>query len=441
MANGQHVQAIEHYQEAIRLFPSYAYVYNDMGCAYLRLGHASLAIASYNQAIALAPNHVVAYSNRGNAFLDLFDYENALVSYEQALDRDPHYADAYNNRSCALSFLGDNDGAIASYEKAIALNPQHVNAHLNLAVCLLRAGDFERGLRLYEWRWELPERKPIRRQFTQPLWLGQFEVRHLTFFVHTEQGWGDILQFCRYVSWLADLGARVIFEVEVSLRPLLGSLRGVSQWITRGESLPSFDCHCSLASLPLAFKARSELMPFSQGYLCAPTSSLADWRARLGSVTKPRVGLVWRGNPRHENDRNRSMTLDQFLSICDWDSHVQYISLQKELRKDEKEQLACHPSIWELGSHIVNFADTAAICTDLDLLISVDTAVVHLAGALGKPVWVLLPFVADWRWQLKRSDSPWYDSARLYRQARPRDWSAVLEQIRSDCSTRFIPPI
>jgi hypothetical protein len=267
-----------------------------------------------------------------------------------------------------------------------------------------------------------------RRNFPQPLWLGAEEISGKTILLHSEQGFGDTIQFCRYVPLVAARGARVVLDVQKPLQPLMGSLAGAPQIISTGDPLPDFDLHCPLLSLPLAFKTQLETIPSGAPYLLAPSQAVMNWDARLGANRRPRIGLAWSGNAAHERDRDRSMSLRAFLSILD--IGATFVSLQKDVRADDATVLDERGEILQFGDQPGDFSDTAALVSQLDLVISVDTSVAHLAGALGKPVWVLLSYIPEWRWLLDRADSPWYPTARLFRQDHTRTWDAVIIRVR-----------
>jgi hypothetical protein len=267
-----------------------------------------------------------------------------------------------------------------------------------------------------------------KRTLTQPLWLGAGAVAGKTILLHNDQGMGDAIFFCRYVPLLAARGARVIVEVEEPLRQLMTGLAGVSQCISRTDAAPPFDLHCPMSSLPLAFETRIATIPGTTPYLPMPAHA-AEWEARLGPHDRPRIGLAWSGNPRHSNDHNRSIALDVLSPL--FEVIASFVSLQTELRPDDARVLSEQSRILDFGPALTNFADTAALISRLDLVISVDTSVAHLAGALGTPVWILLPFSPDWRWLLDRNDSPWYPTARLFRQSEARAWSAVVADVRN----------
>ncbi len=422
--------ALESYDKATALRADYAQAYNNRGSALRDLGRFEAALESYDKAIAFKADYAKAYNNRGNALSDMRQFRAALESYDQAIALKPDYAEAYNNRGSALRDLQQHQAAMACYDKAIALQPDYAKAHLNRSLCLLQMGDFGRGWESYEWRWKDEAMEKTARHFTQPLWLGAEPLHGKTILLHAEQGFGDTLQFCRYARLVSELGARVVLEVQAPLASLLGRLEGVAQLVKRGEPLPAFDCHCPLLSLPLAFNTGFDNLPGEARYLAPLPDKLAQWTARLGVASKPRVGLVWSGSTTHKNDRNRSVLLSEWLKFLP--EGLQYTSLQKETRAADQETLALNPHIVRLDDEIKDFSDTAALCELMDVVVSVDTSVAHLAGALGKPVWMALPLNPDWRWLLERSDSPWYPSATLYRQETAGDWDGVLGRIATE---------
>ena len=313
----------------------------------------------------------------------------------------------------------------------LALKPGYAEACWNKSLALLVTGDFKPGWELYEWRWKAETLTTVyERLFSQPLWLGKDPLAGKTILLHSEQGMGDTIQFCRYARLVAGLGARVILEIDASLVGLFQNLEGADLVIARGTPLPPFDCHCPLMSLPLAFRTDLETIPAAVPYLEVGKDRLAKWGARLGEKRAPRVGLVWSGRVLHKNDHNRSLGLAELISHLP--AGCQYLSLQKEIRDMDRPVLASHGGILHFEDELVDFGDTAALCELMDVVVSVDTSVAHLAGALGRPVWILLPYMPDWRWLLDRADSPWYPSARLYRQERTGEWSGVLERVQAD---------
>jgi len=323
--------------------------------------------------------------------------------------------------------------AIASFKQAVSIKPDYAEARWNLSLAQLLDGNFEQGLLGYEWRWnseELLKFIGVRKVFLQPLWLGEESLKDKAILLHAEQGFGDTIQFCRYAQLVAKLGAKVFLEVQPPLVQLLNSLEGVNQIIANGSELPDFDYQCPLLSLPLAFKTTLENIPSPLGYIKNDKEKLIKWQAHLGEKLKPRIGIVCSGSAAHKNDRNRSLTLSKLVEHLP--SNYEYISLHKEVRDIDQQVLMDRSEIKHFGNILEDFSDTAALCGLMDLVISVDTSVAHLAAALGIPTWVLLPYNPDWRWLLDREDSPWYSSMKLYRQTKIDDWTSVFEKIKSD---------
>lgn len=428
-------EALTSYDRAIALRPDYARAYNNRGVALARMQRHADALASYERAVALKPDFVDAYTNLGIALGELDRPAEALRSYDRAIALDPRYAEAFYNRGNALRDLSRHAEAIKSYERALALKPDYAAAHWNLADCCLLLGDFNRGWREYEWRWKLEQRDSARRDFPQPLWLGDFALEGRTILLHSELGLGDTLQFCRYATEVATLGAKVVLEVQPSLLALLGDLEGVALAVPRGAPLPAFDCHCPLMSLPLAFKTDLTSVPARIPYLRSDPERVTEWRQRLGGAHKPRVGVVWSGSMALRNDR-RSMALREMLPLIGgW---AEWVSLQKELRESDLVPLAAHPVLRDVGAELNDFADTAAVIELMDVVVTVDTSVAHVAGAMGKPVWILLPFNPhDWRWMLDREDSIWYPTARVFRQPVNGDWASVVSRVSEELLRQF----
>jgi hypothetical protein len=324
---------------------------------------------------------------------------------------------------------------MACYEQVLLLEPTCVEAQGNRGLMLLTLGDLGAGWEQLEWRWKQPNRKKELRKFAQPRWLGQVPVEGKTILLYAEQGLGDSIQFVRYAHPLAQAGADVIVQVQAPLVPLLRGVAGIDNVIGPKDRLPSFDLQCPLMSLPLAFRTTLETIPASTPYLSAPDERIATWSERLGKATTPRVGIVWSGNPKHGNDRNRSIGLKTLLPLLSLG--IEVVSIQKDVRDADSEVLKSQPQIRVLGNELNDLADTAAVISLLDLVVSVDTAPAHLAGALGKRVWVLLPFSPDWRWLLDREDSPWYPTARLFRQTSFGNWDTVVRRVVGELQRTF----
>lgn len=420
--------ALADYDRAAMLRDDAAPIHNNRGNALRELGRHDEALVAFDRAIALKPDYAEAHNNRGNAQLELNRLVEAVADYDRALALKPDFADALVNRGSALHHLGRDDEAIASLDRAIALNPELAEAHWNKSLTCLSLGDFARGWPDYEWRWKRDsELKP--RGFTQPQWRGE-DLHGKSILLHAEQGYGDIIQFIRYLPMVVAKGGKVVLEIPDDLKPLIGRIDGVTAVVRRGAPLPPFDVHCPLMSLPLAFGTTLATIPAPVPYLHAPAEHVRQWQARLADHKPPRVGLVWSGKPTHKNDRNRSIPLTLLAPLLQQPG-VTFISLQKDYREADRAALAAAPLL-HLDHALADFADTAAAIAALDLVIAVDTAVAHLTGALGKPLWLLLPAIGDWRWLKDRADSPWYPSARLFRQPRIGDWPGALADVKRE---------
>jgi tetratricopeptide (TPR) repeat protein len=404
----------------------------NQGLAYHEVGQFDAALTSFNRAIAVRGDYPDAFFNRANVLRDLDRLEEALASYDQAIAQRPCYPEAYSNRGIVLNELRRLEAAVASFDNAIALKPGLASAYFNRSYTFLLAGDFDNGLRDYEWRWKLQgaSSQSDKRGFAQPLWLGQESIAGKTIVLHSEQGFGDTLQFCRYAPRVAGLGARVVLEVQASLVGLLSSLDGAPHVIARGAPLPPFDYHCPLMSLPLAFQTRVDTIAGAMSYLRSDPAKRAQWDARLGDRTRARVGLAWCGSATNRGGRHRSIRLADLIPHLP--AGLQYVSLQKDLRDYDRTTLKIRPDILNFAAELKDFGDTAALCDCLDVVVTVDTSVAHLSGALGRQTWILLSFSPAWRWLLDRDDSPWYPTARLYRQRSAGDWSSVFSRIETE---------
>jgi tetratricopeptide (TPR) repeat protein len=432
----RHEEALTCYDQALALQPGYAAAHSNRGNTLKELGRLDEALASYNRALTLQPELPEAHCNRGNVLHELKRHEEALASYERALTLEPEFAVVYANRGNALNELRRFNEAITSYQRALELRPDFANAHYGLALCCLLIGDFTQGWREHEWRWETPDLKIAKRDFMRPLWLGDEEITGKTIMLHAEQGFGDTLQFCRYVPLVCELGAQVILEVPAPVADLMRSLSGKLQIVAQGDLLPDFDLHCPLMSLPVAFETRLENIPGQVPYLSAPENKQSRWRDRVGQHDKVRIGLAWAGAPRkhqptaNRGDRYRSINFDQIAALLDIQG-CEFYSLQKG--DDAVAQLrnsTFRDRVIDWTDDFEDFGDTAALVENLDLVIAVDCSIAHLAGALGKPVWLLNRYDTCWRWLLDREDTPWYPSARLFRQDATRVWDGVIARIR-----------
>lgn len=426
-------EALASYDKAIALNGNYAAAHGNRGNALRDLGRFAEALTSYDRSLALQPDNADVQNNRGNALRDLKRFAEALASYDRAIALQPRHAEAYSNRANTLRDLARYETALASYDKAIALRPDFAEARYNQGTLLLTLGDYARGWPLYEWRKRRDE--PLgKRRYTQPEWLGQEDIAGKTLFLHWEQGFGDTIQFCRYAGLARARGARVILSVQDPLLPLLKQLEPEID-IVGGNDVPAaFDCHCALMSLPLALGTTLDSIPAAPRYLAADDARRAPWAARLGPKTAPRIGLAWSGNRDYGDDADRSIDLSVFARILS--DGAEWVSLQKEIRERDAGTMRDLRPIAFHGDALADFADTAALIDFMDLVVTVDTGVAHLAAAMGKPVWILLPFRPDFRWLLDRSDSPWYPSVRLFRQREIGDWATVLDEIGRELGTQ-----
>ena len=455
--------AITCYRKAVQYNPNIVEAYDNLGHAYMEKKLFNEAITWYQKVTLLNPTSDTAYSNLGDAFQEIGQFDKAMTYYQQSLKLNSTNANTYNKLGVSLQLKGQIDEAIACYQEAVNLNPNsdtaysnlgnafqeigqfdnamiyyqkslhldsnRVDAHLNMSLILLLSGNFKKGWKEYEWRKKLKDfYQPL---FSQPMWEGS-DITEQTILLHAEQGFGDTIQFIRYAPLVAEHGAKVIVECLKELHSLLQTVNGIHQVIVRGEKLPEFNTHCSLLSLPLVFNTTLDNIPVKIPYVTADPLLVEKWRDKVSSDhSQFKIGLVWSGNPRHVDERKRSCTLENFSSLSLLND-VTFYSLQKGEPAEQTKNPPEGMKLVDCTGDIHNFSDTAALIDNLDLVISVDTAVAHLAGALGKPVWTLLPFVPDWRWMLNRGDSPWYPTMRLFRQPSLGDWESVILKVKDE---------
>jgi tetratricopeptide (TPR) repeat protein len=424
-------EALASYDSALALRRDNAELHSNRSVTLFELKRFAEALASGDRALELRPNDPEAHANRGNALSVLKRFDEALADYDRALALRPDYAEAHTNRGVTLHMLKRFDEALQCYERALAARPDFAEAHYNEGLSRLLTGDFERGWAKHDrWR-EIAQFKHAERNFTQPRWTGSQAIAGKTILLHAEQGFGDTIQFCRYAPRVAALGAHVILEVQEALRDLiLRSLDGLVQVVAKGDTVPPFDMHCPFLGLPLAFGTRLATIPHETPYLRASAQAVANWNARLPPRKRPRIGLAWSGRPEHNNDQERSIDLASFLSPLQG-IDATLVSLQREVRAADAVVLQDRSDVIHFGEQLKDFSDTAALAANMDIVIAVDTSVAHLAGALAKPVWVLLPFIPDWRWLLGRDDSPWYPTMRLFRQDDSRQWDGAFRRLRA----------
>ncbi len=415
--------ALAEHREAIRIDTGHARAHNNAGTLLQAKGRVAEAVERYVAALRACPEFTSARYNLGVALQELERVEEAIEAYREVLGREPGHAEAHNNLGNALLASGRPREALECYRAALDSQPEHVEARWNSGVVSLLLGDFERGWEGYEWR--LQQREVSPRTFHQAQWDGE-SLDGRTILLHAEQGLGDTIQFARYAPLVCDAGGRVFLECQPSLARLLASVDGVERVVERGAELPEFDVQLPLMSLPRVFGTRLATIPSAAPYVRCPSGDIGAAgrliEERVGGDSRLRIGVVWAGNPRHKNDRRRSIE-PQLLKPLAETPGVKLLSLQKGIA------VAAGFSITTVEEGLADFAATGALMMHLDLVITVDTSVAHLAGALGRPVWTLLPYVPDWRWMLETSSSPWYPSMRLFRQASPGDWEGVIANV------------
>jgi tetratricopeptide (TPR) repeat protein len=454
--------AIAECRRAIALKPDYPEAHNNLGNALKDKGRLDEAIACFRGVIALNPNLAVAHYNLGNTLKENHQLDEAIAAYRQALLLNPNFPEAHNNLGYALRDKGELDEAIAScrcaialrpdlygahnnlgialkakgrldqaeaeFEREIGFRPEMAEAHHNLSFVLLLRGEFERGWDEYEWRWKCRDLPAPARNFTQPRWDGS-PLESRSILIRAEQGFGDTIQFVRYLPMVAERGGKIILECQGELHRLFRTLPVDCQITAPGDSLPPFDFHFPLPSLPQMFKTDLSNIPKNVPYLASELALVDQWSKKLGPKDgRLRVGLAWAGNPKFRGDRWRSMKLEQLRPLTG-DRGVRFYSLQKGRAGEQVKNPPAGLQLIDLGPELSDFADTAAVMSLMDLIITTDTSIPHLAGALARPVWVMLQFVPDFRWLLDRQDCPWYPTMRLFRQPAVGDWDSVVGHV------------
>ena len=428
-ALGNHKSAVENYLAAIALEKSPPYLlYFNLASAYYNLGQWSLAMAQFEIAVQCEPERYEAYFGRGLVWEEMSEPSLAIQSYADALERNPTFAQAYNNMGIAFQNLGVESAALECFDSALALEPESGDFLTNKGLLCLQYGHWAEGWQYFESRWKTKAMHKVARQFDFPLWLGKEPLNGKTLLVHCEQGMGDTIQFCRFVPLLLALGAQVTLAVQAPLHKLLEANFPTVRVLPGIPTQETFDFHCPIMSLGLAFSADTSNIPNSVGYLMIPEIAVAKCAGFSVEGERPCIGLVWSGSATHTNDVNRSVALAELLKALPAGPH--YVSLQKEYREGDL-ALALGAGLEDVSAQLLDFSDTAALCQQCDLIVSVDTSVAHLAGALGVPTLLLLPFNADWRWLTGRKDSPWYVSLQLLRQTTRADWAGAFAQLHS----------
>ncbi len=417
-------------ERAIANDPEYIDAHVYRGVVLSALNRHYCALESHDAAVSIAPNNAIAHMSRANTLRALGLHLEAVAAYDRAIALQPGLVEAYSNRGVALKEMGRVDDALMNYDEAILLNPNYAEAHAFKSTALLLKGELRAGWQAYEWRWKKESNLDRALQISSPAWRGDSDIRAKTILLHSEQGYGDTIQFGRYAKLVSERGATVILEAPRALHTLFQSLDGVDRIVGRGDQIPRCDFHCPLMSLPMALDTTLDTIPAQIPYLHVNNETARVWSEKVGPKRRLRVGVAWKGSPAHPNDKNRSIRIEQFLTGLP--QGLEYYSLQIEPKDgDAREVAAASPTIVQFKD-IGDFSETAALCNLMDIVVTVDTSVAHLSGALGKRTWVLLPFIPDWRWMLGRSDSPWYPSMRLFRQTAAGNWLSVLEEVRRE---------
>jgi tetratricopeptide (TPR) repeat protein len=411
--------AINALRHAISLRPDYAEALSNLGNAMREQGQIDESLAVLHQVIALRPQVPQIHNNLANVLRAAGQQAQAIEHYRRAVTLETRYAQGWNNLGVALREAGQIDQAIDAHRRAISIEPEMADAHFALAFSLLLSGRFQEGWREYEWRLKRRSHASVLRRN----WEGS-GLNNQTILLHAEQGFGDTIQFARYAQLVSHRGGRIILGCQRELARLLQRLPGVASVIAIDDPLPGFHLHCPLMSLPLVFGTDVHSIPANVPYLSADSALASQWEKRIPSGRKLNVGLCWSGRPTHPDDRNRSIPVELLFPLAEL-PNVRFHSLQPGAATEISPRIA----ILDHTQHLTDFADTAALIANLDLVITVDTAVAHLAGAMAKPAWLLLPFAPDWRWMLGRDDSPWYPTMRLFRQPAPRDWPSVVANV------------
>ena len=426
--------ALVSFDAALTIMPDWAEAHHNRGVACSGLFRNSEALACFDRALSLKPDFVEAHNYRGVVLNDLGRQEESLASYDKALAIDPRHAVAYNNRGVVASDIKGPEFALESFNAALDICPGYIDAKYNKSIVLIQMGFYREGWALYEWRWM---RDGVKSQFgfREPSWLGEDVISGKTLLIYPEQGFGDYIQFCRYALLLVDMGANVVLEVPKPLLQVISSLGAELSIVEKGRGLPPFDYQCPVMSLPLALGTEIETIPAKNPYLYADPVRLEKWGKRLGKTGKIRVGLVWSGSPTHKKDAARSISLGLFSKILELP--LEFHCLQKEIRGEDAVVLSKFAHLQRHAEELIDFSETAALIAMMDLVVSVDTSVAHLACAMGKETWILLPYAPDYRWMLERDDSPWYPTATLIRQAKTGDWNSLLSKVERKLASKY----
>ncbi len=422
-------RAAESYHRAIEYVPDFCDALGNLGLTYILLKDDVRAVKYLLNALILKPDYAQALNNLGNIYRRQNRHKEAGTLYRKSVADDPGFAPGFSNVGNSYRDLGQMDRAIDYFERALKIDPDLADAHNNLGLAYLLTGAFEEGWREYQWRHKVENGPPAVTHHQKPKWDGS-DFSGKTLYIYPEQGFGDVIQFSRYIPLVANRGGHIIYRVAPVLAELVGTLDSVGAINLESEPEPkNFDIHVSLMDLPQVMRTTIENIPGNCPYFHVDKNRIKIWGRRLGVKKSFRVGLIWAGQPNHENDHNRSIDPGIFAPLCKIDE-VSLFSLQMGHPDQASEVFG--KDVTDLTSQINSFSDTAAAMKNLDLVLSVDTSAAHLAGAIGCKVWTLLPFMPDWRWLLNRTDSPWYPQMTLYRQPEIGDWSSVIGQVAGD---------
>lgn len=429
---GNFREAVANFSTTLGFNPDHLGALNSRGVAYTHLLEFGSAVSDFSRVIELEPHSADAYYNRALAYGKLEKFDLAIQDYSQAIYINPRHYQAFNNRGVAYRELRKFEKAIVDFGHSIAIQPNFADGYRNKALSHLMIEDYDNAWALNEYRWGSPNFTSQKRDFKQPLWLGMKPLAGKKILLHSEQGLGDSLQFCRYITKFHSMNCTVFLEVEKPLLRIMETLLPKSQIFEKGTGLPDFDYHCPLMSLPLAFKTTIKNIPCQTPYLAACPDRTRWWKNYLGQKTKPRLGIAWKGNPANSRDRKRSIPLPKIIHHLSKD--FDWYSLQMHISDEDQQLITNTKRITHFGELIGDFAETAALCNALDAVVSVDTSIAHLAGALGRPVYLLLSYVADARWHDSRDNCPWYPNTTIFRQRSDRDWEEPIRNLLSNCS-------
>ncbi len=421
-------EAVACFRRAVEIKPDYADARNSLGALLEKQGHVEEATACYRRALEDKPDDETAHNNLGVTLKAQGKLDEAIACYERALEIKSDYAEAQNNLGNAVKDLGNLEDALTRYRRAMEIEPDYASAHFNYSLALLLLGEYAEGWVEHEWRWKRDDPEHRGRGFAQPLWDGS-RLDGRTILVHAEQGLGDAIQFIRYMPFVAERGGRVVVECHPMVIRLFKDFPGIDQLVNGESPLPHFDVQTPFLTLPTTFGTTVETIPAEAGYLRAEPGLVGFWRRRMAEFAGRKIGLCWQGNPNFPGDPWRSIPLKHFGVLVD-DPSSTFVNLHKGDGEAQIRECGFADRIVNFSPEVESLVDTAAIMEKLDLIITSDTSVAHLAGALGKPTWVLLQSVPDWRWLMDRDDMPWYPTMRLFRQRKLNDWDGVLARVR-----------